>query len=138
MSKQRKRPGNCPRGANHQGFSPIYKLSSPQVDLARQATELRRIAAKQLVQNRPPIRAMMESLADAVLFDDYSTNYDALRLTHSWIGDSVGITSKDTAVWLEALRDGDGSTRGWVAWAMTIAAAEIRAERNQVWGTPEQ
>jgi hypothetical protein len=81
---------------------------------------------------------MMESLADAVLFEDYSTNYDALRLTHNWIGDSAGITSKDTAVWLEALRGGDGSTRGWVAWATTIAAAEIRAERNQVWGTSEQ
>lgn len=106
-------------------------------ELAHQATGSRRSAAEQFVRTRPASRAVADALADAVLFDgfDYAA---ALKLTHQWIGDSVGITSREPRLWRNSLRAEDNSTRAWVAWVLTIAAAEARAARSETWGDPER
>ncbi len=104
---------------------------------ARQATKSRRAAARQLVSNRPSARVVSEALTDVVLFDRFD-HVGALKLTQHWIGDSVGITSRDPQRWRDSLKSEDGATRGWVAWALTIAAAEIRADHSSSWGYQER
>ena len=40
--------------------------------------------------------------------------------------------------WRDSLKGQDAATRGWVAWALTIAASEIRAECGSSWGEHER
>ena len=61
---------------------------------ARLATDSRRSAARQLVNTRPSARAVSEALTDVVLFGRFEQDR-ALKLTQQWIGDSVGITTRD-------------------------------------------
>ena len=104
---------------------------------ARRAAESRRLAAQQLVSTRPPARVVSQSLTDAVLFDRFDYT-GALKLTQQWIGDSVGITDRDPQRWRDSLKGQDAATRAWVAWALTIAASEIRAECSSSWGERER
>ena len=99
----------------------------------RAAYAARAAAAAQLVAHKPPAREIVDALADAVLRDRVPYA-EALRLTHKWLGDSVGITGGDMYRWRDSVTRSDAGTRAWVAWAMTVAAAEIRARwRNRRW-----
>jgi len=104
---------------------------------ALQAAESRRAAAQRLVSTRPSTRTVSEALTDVVLFDQFDYP-GALKLTHQWLGDSVGIGSQNPRRWRDGLKSADGATRGWVAWALTIAAAEISTERSSSWGEKER
>lgn len=109
---------------------------SPDKDEEKQrraAYTARAVAAQQLVARKPAVREIADALADAVLRDQVPYT-DALRLTHKWLGDSVGITEADMYRWRDGVAAADAATRGWVAWAMTIAAAEARVRwRNRRW-----
>jgi hypothetical protein len=100
---------------------------------ARLATDSRRSAARQLVNTRPSARAVSEALTDVVLFGRFDQDR-ALKLTQQWIGDSVGITTRDPRQWRDSLKSEDRATRGWVAWALTIAATEIDTDGSPSWG----
>ena len=109
---------------------------SPDKDEEKQrraAYAARAAAAQQLVARKPAAREIADALADAVLRDRVPFA-DALRLTHKWLGDSVGITEFDMYRWRDGVAGADAATRGWVAWAMTVAAAEARVRsRNRRW-----
>lgn len=99
----------------------------------RAACTARSAAAQQLVGHKPAAREVADALADAVLRDRVPYA-DALRLTHKWLGDSVGITDPDMYRWRDSVVAADAATRSWVAWAMTVAAAEARLRwRNRRW-----
>lgn len=99
----------------------------------RAAYTARAAAAQQLVARKPAAREVTEALADAVLRDRVPYA-DALRLTHKWLSDSVGITGLDMYRWRDSVTASDAASRTWVAWAMTIAGAEARIRsRNRRW-----
>lgn len=99
----------------------------------RGAYTARAAAARQLVARKPAARQLSAALADAVLRDRvwYA---DSLRLVHKWLGDSVGITDPDMYRWRDSVVASDTAAQAWVAWAMTVAAAEARIRgRHRCW-----
>jgi ParB/RepB/Spo0J family partition protein len=101
------------------------------------AMKLRAAAAGEYVRTRKPAqRVLVERLATAVLHNR-GASADALRLTHKWLGDSVGITDRDMYRWRDQVAErGDAATRLWVAWAITVAEAETHARwQHAPWDT---
>lgn len=98
----------------------------------KEAAAARAAAAGRLVRRKPSAKVAAEAVVNAVLFNEVPHG-DALKLVHSWLGDSVGITDRNAARWRDSVRAEDASTRAWVAWAFTVAAKELLARREDVW-----
>jgi ParB/RepB/Spo0J family partition protein len=90
----------------------------------RTAMRARADACARLVAKAPPAAQRTSDLVQLVLHGrlEYAA---CLRLVHDWLGDRYG-TPGDPYRWRDTLADNPDAT-AHVAWAMTIAAAEVHA-----------
>lgn len=117
-------------GARTSLFAKVESESDQERKLAMKA---RTVAAGQLVSSgKPTVREVTDALVAAALSNSLNYN-EALRLVHGWLNDSVGITEPDRHVWMARVARSEASVRGWVAWALTVASAELRARSRSVW-----
>ncbi len=96
----------------------------------RAAATARAAACAQLVAKRPGTRQMTSEISTAVLHGLAHT--DCLKLAHAWLGERVGPATPTPLEWAHHLST-DETARTWVAWAMSVAAQELRTRSAETW-----
>lgn len=115
--------------------SPDHQDEKRERDKARKA---RTAAAGELALKQPTPKEAAEAVVDHILFGG-GIYAETLKLAHKWLGDRVGTPDDDAYRWRDSLAGADIAVRRWVAWAMSLAYAELRArDTYSPWGPRER